>query len=525
MSAPRTSARMRVSGALTGPSDTLSRGGGRGCGDFEVIASLDLLNGNVVRLRRGAFDDVTTYGDPATVLQRLNIPKGARLHVVDLDGSRSGAPRELDTIARLNGYRLQVGGGIRSAADARAWLNAGAQKVVIGTIAADAPDELARIVDAIGAEHAIAAIDVNGDEIRVDGWTRGAARSIDAVIENLERLGIEELLATDINRDGMLGGPSLDLYRRLAAKTNMRLIASGGVTTLGDVVSLARNPAIGGAIVGRALLDVRITYEQATARAALRDALPERVIPCLDVRDGRVVKGVQFRELRDAGDPVECARRYEAEGADELVMLDVSATDTGRATALATVERVAEALFIPLTVGGGVRTLDDFRALLRAGADRVAINTAAVRDPQLIARCAREFGVQAVVLSCDADGDGNVIVRSGKESVALNAVDWCRKAEELGAGEILLTSVARDGTASGFDLSLIRAVASAVSIGVIASGGAGNAKHFREAIEIGGARAVLAASLFHDRVLTISDAKAAMAAANIPVREVTQCSM
>src|SRR5205085_6572593 len=131
MSAPRTSARMRVSGALTGPSDTLSRGGGRGCGDFEVIASLDLLNGNVVRLRRGAFDDVTTYGDPATVLQRLNIPKGARLHVVDLDGSRSGAPRELATIARLNGYRLQVGGGIRSAADARAWLNAGAQKVVI----------------------------------------------------------------------------------------------------------------------------------------------------------------------------------------------------------------------------------------------------------------------------------------------------------------------------------------------------------------------------------------------------------
>ncbi|MEA2569484.1 MAG: imidazole glycerol-phosphate synthase subunit HisF [Acidobacteriota bacterium] len=498
---------------------------------FEVIPSLDLLGGNVVRLRRGSFDDVTTYGDPESVLDRLAIPRGTRLHVVDLEGSRSGAPRELATLARLasRGYRIQAGGGVRSIDDARAWLDAGAEKIVIGTVAAGAPAELARIVNAIGSRRLIAAIDVDGDEIRIDGWTRGASRGIDAVVRDLERLGITELLATDIRRDGMLGGPSLDFYRQLATKTSMRLLASGGVTTLGDVVSLARNPAVRGAIAGRALLDGRITYAQAVARAALHDALPERVIPCLDVRDGRVVKGVQFRELRDAGDPVACARRYEAEGADELVLLDVSATDRGRETALATVERVAASLFIPLTVGGGVRTLDDFRALLRAGADRVAINTAAVRDPELIARCAREFGVQAVVLSCDArryESGYEVMVRSGKESAGLDAVEWCRNAETLGAGEILLTSVDRDGTAAGFDLPLIRAVTSAVSIGVIASGGAGNAAHFREAIEIGGARAVLAASLFHDGVLTIGDAKAAMAAANIPVRpqQETQCS-
>ncbi|HEY2090294.1 MAG TPA: imidazole glycerol phosphate synthase subunit HisF [Thermoanaerobaculia bacterium] len=245
--------------------------------------------------------------------------------------------------------------------------------------------------------------------------------------------------------------------------------------------------------------------------------MPERVIPCLDVRDGRVVKGINFRGIRDAGDPVECAKRYEAEGADELVILDISATDHGRETALETVHRVAVALFIPLTVGGGVRSVDDFRSMLRAGADRVAINTAALKNPQLIADCAREFGVQAVVLSCDAK-DGHAMVRSGKESTGIDAVEWCAEAERLGAGEILLTSVNRDGTNSGFDIELLRAVTARVKISVIASGGAGTLQHFRDAIEAGGARAVLAASLFHDRVLTVRDVKRYLDTEGIPVR-------
>src|SRR3954454_19929832 len=182
--------------------------------------------------------------------------------------------------------------------------------------------------------------------------------------------------------------------------------------------------------------------------------LAKRIIPCLDVRDGRVVKGVKFVDIRDAGDPVECAKRYEDEGADEIVILDISATDANRQTALDTVRRVADSLFIPLTVGGGIRTVEDFRAMLRAGADRVAINTAALRNPQLIADCASEFGVQAVVLSCDAKRTGDhfeAMVRSGKESSGVDAVEWCRRAEELGTGEILLTSVDRDGTNSGYD--------------------------------------------------------------------------
>jgi cyclase len=264
-----------------------------------------------------------------------------------------------------------------------------------------------------------------------------------------------------------------------------------------------------------------MTFAEASARAASPDAIPPRVIPCLDVRDGRVVKGVRFAGIRDAGDPVECARRYEDEGADEIAVLDISATDEGAATAVETVRRIAEAIFIPLTVGGGVRTVEDFRRLLRAGADRVAINTAAVRRPELIGEAAKEFGVQAVVLSCDARRSGNgfeVVVRSGKESTGLDAAEWCRRAELLGAGEILLTSVDRDGTNTGFDIELLRAVTAAVRINVIASGGAGAPHHFGQAIDSGGAGAVLAASLFHDRKLTIGEVKRHLAAEGIPVR-------
>jgi cyclase len=230
------------------------------------------------------------------------------------------------------------------------------------------------------------------------------------------------------------------------------------------------------------------------------------------VRGGRVVKGVSFENIRDAGDPVECAKRYEEEGADEIVILDI---DGG--TDRDTIRRVAEAIFIPLTVGGGVRSLADFRELLRAGADRVAINTAALQRPSLISECAEEFGVQAVVLSCDAK-EGFTVVRGGREVTAVDAVAWCRRAEMLGAGEILLTSVDQDGRNSGYDLELLRGVTSSVKIGVIASGGAGRVEDFRDAIESGGARAVLAASLFHDRVLTIGDVKRHLAAEGIPIR-------
>jgi cyclase len=249
-----------------------------------------------------------------------------------------------------------------------------------------------------------------------------------------------------------------------------------------------------------------------------------RLIVCLDMRDGRVVKGVQFEGLRDVGDPVELAARYEAEGADEVVFLDISASIEGRATLLATVRRAADVLFVPLTVGGGVRTVDDVSQALRAGADKVSINTAAIARPALITECAERFGSQCVVASIDArrDGDGRWLVwtHGGSRGTGLDAIDWSRECVAHGAGEILLTSIDRDGARQGYDLALTRAVADAVSVPVIASGGAGSAEHVRDAVVEGGADAVLVAGILHDGLTTVRELKDVLARADIPVRAV-----
>lgn len=252
--------------------------------------------------------------------------------------------------------------------------------------------------------------------------------------------------------------------------------------------------------------------------------LRTRVIPCLDVKDGRVVKGVNFVNLVDEGDPVELASRYAAEGADEVCYLDISASPEGRSTLLDVVRRTASQVFIPLTVGGGVRSPEDMKAVLRAGADKVAVNTAAVADPGLISACARRFGSQCVVLAIDArrtpSGNFEVVVNGGRTATGRNALDWAKRAVELGAGEILLTSMDADGTKAGFDLALTRTIAEAVTVPVIASGGAGTAQHCVDVIRHTGASAVLAASIFHRREIEIGHLKQAMAGAGIPVREV-----
>ncbi|MGH3383491.1 MAG: imidazole glycerol phosphate synthase subunit HisF [Nocardioidaceae bacterium] len=251
--------------------------------------------------------------------------------------------------------------------------------------------------------------------------------------------------------------------------------------------------------------------------------LAVRVIPCLDVDGGRVVKGVNFLDLRDAGDPVEMAGVYDAEGADELTFLDISASSQGRATTLEVVRRTAEQVFIPLTVGGGVRAADDVDTLLRAGADKVAINTGAIERPEVIGEIARRFGSQVLVLSVDARRAGGVpsgfevTTHGGRRSAGLDAVEWARAGAEHGAGEILLNAMDADGTRDGFDLDLIRAVREVVDVPVIASGGAGRREHFAPAVEAG-ADAVLAASVFHFGDLRIADVKAALAAAGHPTR-------
>ncbi|GAB4116048.1 MAG: imidazole glycerol phosphate synthase subunit HisF [Rubrivivax sp.] len=250
--------------------------------------------------------------------------------------------------------------------------------------------------------------------------------------------------------------------------------------------------------------------------------LAKRIIPCLDVTGGRVVKGVNFVELRDAGDPVEIAARYNEQGADELTFLDITATSDGRDLILPIIEAVASQVFIPLTVGGGVRTVEDVRRLLNAGADKVSFNSAAVANPQVIRDASDKYGAQCIVVAIDAkkrEGGGwDVYTHGGRKNTGLDAVDWARRMAELGAGEILLTSMDRDGTKSGFDLALTRAVAAAVPVPVIASGGVGALEHLSDGIRLGGADAVLAASIFHYGEFTVGQAKALMARDGIPVR-------
>ena len=252
-------------------------------------------------------------------------------------------------------------------------------------------------------------------------------------------------------------------------------------------------------------------------------SLAKRIMPCLDVDAGRVVKGTRFVDLVDAGDPVELAARYDAEGADELVFLDITATLEGREATLDVIGRTAEQVFIPLTVGGGVRREDDVKTLLRAGADKVAVNSAAVREPELLERCAERFGTQCMVVAIDAKrrgaGGWEVFVDAGWTPTGRDAVEWAVEAtERRGAGEVLLTSMDRDGTGEGYDLELLRAVSDAVGVPLVASGGAGRVEHFAEALTEGGADAVLAASRFHFEQLTIRDVKRYLAGLEIPVR-------
>lgn len=250
--------------------------------------------------------------------------------------------------------------------------------------------------------------------------------------------------------------------------------------------------------------------------------LAKRIIPCLDVRDGRVVKGVNFVNIRDAGDPVELATYYSRQGADEIVFLDITATSDARDTVADVVERTAAQVFVPLTVGGGIRTLEDFQRLLRAGADKISVNSAAVKDPTLISRAAERFGSQCVVVAIDArrreDGSYEVYTAGGRNPTGIDAVEWAKECERLGAGELLVTSMDTDGTKSGFDVEMLKAVTDVVSIPVIASGGCGSLEHFAQMFQQTGCDAALAASLFHFGELTVPQVKEYLRGQNIPAR-------
>ena len=357
-----------------------------------LLPAVDIRDGHAVRLRQGDFDDETVYADDPLEAARSFVEAGARfLHVVDLDGARAGAPASLGHLKRITSeldVPVQYGGGLRSLEAVRDALAAGADRVVVGTAAYTDPDLLDRALEMWGGR-VLVAVDVRGGQVSVAGWTKEMQMRGEDVIERLQRRGASRFVYTNVDRDGMLEGPDLDEIRRVSAAVRGRFLYSGGIGSIENLTALRdmRLVNLAGVISGKALYEGR--FDVRSGQAALEERrlmLLRRVIPCLDVDKGRVVKGVEFVNLRDAGDPVELAVRYQEAGADEIVFLDITASHEKRETAAALARRCADDVFIPFTIGGGVRSVEDAQAVLDAGADKVSVNSAAVARPELLGR-------------------------------------------------------------------------------------------------------------------------------------------
>ena len=486
-----------------------------------------------MRLLRGEFSSETIYGDPLEQALFFVAGGAARLHVVDLDAARDGGGPNRELVLKIAasvGVPVQSGGGVRDLDAAAPLLDCGVQRVVVGTAAVIQPEVLEAMLErwpgriAVGLDHR-AALDDDGAsrrEVAVHGWVSGGGVELETALGRLDGLPLAAVVVTDIDRDGTGSGPDTSGLGRLLELTRHPIVASGGIGRIEDLVAL-NGPFGGGAPAWRGDSGPSAALGGIYPQGGHRRVRAVRVIACLDIDNGRVVKGVEFKKLRDAGDPVALAARYDAEGADELALLDITASSDDRATMVAVVERVAEQVFIPFTVGGGVRSVSDARALLRAGADKVAVNSAAVASPGLIAALASEFGAQCVVVAVDArrlpTGEGwEVFTHGGRRPTGLDAIAWAASCSGLGAGEILVTSMDRDGTEAGYDLELTSQIADAVRVPVIASGGVGHLGHLLEGALIGHADGLLAASIFHFGRYSIAEAKKTLAAGGVILR-------
>ena len=488
-----------------------------------IIPAIDIIDGECVRLTQGDYKRKKTYSKNPIEVAKAFALSGARfLHVVDLDGAKSGKPVNQALIIKLcQSVRIpvQVGGGIREISVIKKYLDSGVNRVILGTKAVIDSDFLKEALRLFGSEKIVVALDVKNGKLMVDGWLKSAREDLEYLLLRLKVIGVKNLMVTDVAKDGTLERPNFKLMSGVGA-FGFNLIAAGGITSENDLKVLEQISQ--SVVLGKALYEGKLDLEKILADGSMVDSyLTKRIIPCLDVRDGRVVKGVNFVNLKDAGDPVKLARAYAAEGADELVFLDINASAEGRKTMINIVEKVAQEIFIPFTVGGGVRNLVDIRELLNAGTDKIAINTVAVLNPELISEAAEQFGSQCVVVAIDVkkvNDKWKVFIKGGREETELTVLEWAKMAEGLGAGEILLTSMDKDGTKRGFDLELLKIVSTNLSIPVIASGGAGRMEDFRDVFEVGKADAALAASLFHFGEISIKKLKKFMNLSNIPTR-------
>lgn len=501
--------------------------------EIRVIPAIDLIDGKCVRLRQGNYDKRKTYSDDPLAVARTFVADGAQyLHIVDLDGAKLGEPVNIATILRIAhecDVPVQVGGGIRTVEQAKEYLDAGVERIIVSTSALRNPEMLKYVLTEYGPGRIVVSVDVKDGVVAMQGWQEHSSESIEEFFEKLSVFGITTIIYTDIKRDGTLEGPNYGNMREILMKP-FRVIAAGGIGSFEDIKRLNGMGAYG-AIVGKALYEKTIDLKEATrlipapklVRETVRPAqsTTKRIIACMDIAGGRVVKGTNFKNLKDAGDPVELGKRYSDSGVDELVFLDITATIEERETLYALVERIAKEINIPFTVGGGVKTIEDIKRLLDAGADKVSIGSAAIQNPELVTKAAREYGSQCIVISVDPKRKGDsweVYLKGGREASGIDAIKFCKDMALRGAGELLVNSLDRDGTREGYDLELLRRIADAVSIQVIASSGAGSKEDFLKALTVGKAEAALAASLFHTGDVLIQELKSYLAENGVPIR-------
>jgi len=488
---------------------------------MKIIPAIDIIAGRCVRLTQGDYGRVKRYAvDPVVAALQFRESGASCLQVIDLDGAKFGYPKNEKIIKKIfqaTGLPITVGGGIRDLKTAKQFLDSGFYRVILST-AVFKKNLVKNLIANYGAERIVVAVDVKDGQVMTRGWRQAAGMSIDQYLKLIKAVGINQILLTDVVRDGTLSGPNFVLASKVI-KNNFKVTVAGGITTLAQLRRLNRLGA-DGAVIGKAAYEGQIDLVS-VFKYFSRDNLAKRIIPCLDIKDGLVVKGKRFQELAVIGDAVELAKSYSQNGADELVFLDIAATIEKRKTLITLVQKIAKNINIPFTVGGGINSLADVKKLLAAGADKVSLGSAAVRNPNLVKQIARRFGSQCLVISLDAKryrGGWRVFIDSGRKPTGIDAVGFARLMEKNGAGELLVNSLDRDGTKRGFDVELLKIIAETVKIPVIASSGAGSKQDFLQAITLGKADAVLAASVFHYGQIGIKELKKYLKSKNINVR-------
>ncbi len=485
-----------------------------------IFPAIDLIDGHCVRLTQGDYTQSKTYDfNPLHVAKQFEKQGALWVHIVDLDGAKAGHPVNAQIalqIAKETHLFVQLGGGIRHFDVAKTLLEEGIHRIILGTAAVENPELAQQLIDEFGSHRIAVSLDVKKGAVAVRGWEESSTLPFSDALTVMKKACVQKLIITDVAKDGMLQGVNTHL---ISQAKGFDVIAAGGVTHLEDLQSL-KDLNAHGAIIGKALYENYIRLDEALSIGG-KETLAKRIIPCLDVQDGLVVKGTNFKGLQPVGDAVELGLKYSQQGADELVFLDVSATAERRKNMSHLASQVAKHVQIPFTIGGGISQLEDVQLLFEVGADKVSIGSAAITQPEMIEKIALAFGSQSLVVSLDAKRVGTswrLYVKGGREETNTDTVEFAKKMESFGAGELLVNSLDCDGMQSGFDIELLNAIAEAVKIPVIASSGAGELGHFMQVFQQTPVTAALASGIFHYGKFSISEVKQFLHIQQIQVR-------